>query len=221
MNAPVTTRRRLRELLSEGDVERVAHLAESRSRILGDLVPITYDADTTVAWRAVEAIGLCAARVADRDPGVGREQLRRLFWLLSEESGGICWRAPEAMAEIVRRRPDLYADWIPIVTHLLVELAEEDLRHFKPGVLWAIGTLGPLTDGQLDEVLPAIVAALDDPDPAARGMAVRALDRVGRADLLAGREDLLDDEGTVELYENRISTEVTVGSLAREARARA
>jgi len=47
---------------------------------------------------------------------------------MSEESGGICWRAPEAMAEITRRRPDLCADYVPIVVSLITEMAEEDLE---------------------------------------------------------------------------------------------
>ncbi len=213
----ITTRHRIRELLAEGDLDGIARLAEHRRRVLGDLVPLTYHSDPCIAWRAVDAMGLAAACIADHESGAVREQLRRLFWLMSEESGGICWRAPEAMAEIVRRRPALFGEYVPIIMHLLLEMAEEDLAHFRPGVLWAIGTLGDLTAGHLDEVLPAVVAALDDPDPQARGMAVRALSRTGRTDLLATRVDLLDDGASVELYEDRMPRRVSVATLARRA----
>lgn len=211
------TKREIRALLREGDLDAVARLAERRRRVLGDLVPLTYHPDACIAWRAVEAMGLAAARISDDDPDAVREQLRRLFWLITEESGAICWRAPEAMAEIVRHRPGLFGEYVPIVMHLLLEMAEEDLAHFRPGVLWAIGSLGTLAAAHLDEVLPAIVAALDDSDAQARGMAILALERVGRGDLLAGREALLDDDGAVELYEGGTPRRSSVGELTRRA----
>ncbi len=210
-------RRELLELLREGQLEEVGRLAERRRRVLGDLVPLTYHPDPCIAWRAVEAMGLAAARVSDEDPDAVREHLRRLFWLMTEESGGICWRAPEAMAEIVRHRPELFGAYVPIVVHLLLEMAEEDLAHFRPGVLWAIGTLGDLAVSHLDDVLPSIVAALDDREAQSRGMAVRALERVGRVDLLAGREALLVDDASVELYEGGEPRRSSVGALTRRA----
>lgn len=212
-------RRRLRELLAAGDLEAVARLAERRKRVLGDLLPFTYDPDPETAWRAVEAMGVVSARIAKHDPEAVRQHLRRLYWLISEESGGICWRAPEAMAEIVRRRPDLYGDYIPIILHLLVEMAEEDLAHFRAGVLWAIGRLGPVAARQVGDVLPAVVAALEQPDPAVRGMAVWALQEVGRADPLREHPGLAADEGAVELYEDGALVRTSVGGLARRSMA--
>ena len=40
-------------------------------------------------------------------------------------------------------------------------MAEEDLEHFRAGVLWAIGRLGSLAGEHAADVLPAILAALD------------------------------------------------------------
>jgi HEAT repeat protein len=210
-------RRQLRELLAAGDLQAVARLADHRTRVLGDLLPFTYDPDPRIAWRAVEATGVAGARMADRAPDAVREHLRRLYWLLSEESGGICWRAPEAMAEIVGRRPDLYGDYVPIILHLITEMAEEDLGHFRTGLLWAIGRLGEVAADEVADVLPALEAALDHPDAQVRGMAVWALAQVGRADLLDGHPDLLADEAPVDLYENGVFGPTSVGSLARRS----
>ena len=77
---------------------------------------------------------------------------------MSEESGGICWRAPEAIAEIVRRRPRMFGDYVPIVVSPIDEMAEEDLVHFRAGILWAIGRLGSLAREELDVVLGTIIA---------------------------------------------------------------
>jgi hypothetical protein len=210
-------KRTLRRLLEQRHLDEIAALAERSRRVLGLLVPLTYEADPAIAWRAIEAMGLAAARIAADDPACVREHLRRLHWLMQEESGAVCWRAPEAMAEIVRRSPVAFADYLPIVVHLLVELADEDLRHFRGGVLWAIGRLGGLAAGHVTEVLPAMVAALEDPASQVRGMAVWSLGQVGRAALLAGRGDLLADAGPVELYGEGEPARTTVGRLARDA----
>jgi HEAT repeat protein len=209
--------RELRDLLLRGDGERIAALAVDTKRVLGGLTALTYDPDPLVAWRAVEGMGLAAARIAEEDPDSVREHLRRLHWLLSEESGGICWRAPEAMAEIVRRCPDWFGDYVPIVVHLIVEMAEEDLRHFRAGVLWAIGRLGRMAAEHVPAVLPALLAALDDPDPQVRGSAVWCLGQVGRGEVLADRRTLDGDAGVVDLYEGCFLKRTTVAALAQRA----
>ncbi len=207
----------LRDLLEEGHFERIADLAAERRRVLPSLVSLTFDADPQIGWRAVEALGLAAQRVAQDDPDYVREHLRRLYWLISEESGGICWHAPEAMAEIVRHEPSLFADYLPIVVFLILNLAAEDLEHFKAGTLWAIGRLGPLAGDHLEDVHGAVAAALDDPDPQVRGTAAWCLGRVGQASTLADRSDLLSDDGAVALYKDGSIERTSVADLVRRA----
>jgi len=208
-------KKRLRQLIEQGALNEIADLASGRRRALGLLIALTFDRDPLVGWRAVEALGAAAERIAGDNPDAVLDLLRRLYWLMSEESGGICWRSPEAMAEITRRRPDLCRDYVPIVVSLLVEMAEEDLAHFRPGILWAIGRLGPVAQGKLDEVLPAIVTCLEHPDSQVRGMAAWCLGQCGRGELLAGRDGLLADEAPVTLYEDGQLVQTSVGELAR------
>lgn len=204
----------LRSLLLDRRLEDLAGLRRPR-RVLARLVALTYDADPLVGWRAVEAMGAVARALADTDPDAVREHLRKLIWLITEESGAICWRAPEAVAEIVRARPDRYADYAPIVQHLLLEMAEEDLAHFRPGILWGIGRMGEAGEEHLHDVLHAIAAALDLPDERARGMAVWALEQTGHAEVLEGRAELLADDRPVELYEDGVLATTTPGALAK------
>jgi len=211
----VTIKTRLRDLLAEGDFQLITEIAAGKRRALPVLVALTFDRDPQIAWRAVEALGTAAARVAENDTDYVREQLRRLYWLISEESGGICWHAPEAMAEIVRGRPELFADYIPIVVFLILSMAEEDLDHFKVGTLWAIGRLGSLAADHFGEVRGAVTAALDDPDPQVRGTAAWCLGRLGQSATLAGRSDLLSDQAPVTLYENQSLQQTSVGELVR------
>ena len=210
-------KKELRGLLDQGQFEQIAEMAARKKRVLGSLVSLTFDPQQQIAWRAVEAMGLAASRIAGHDPQYVHNHLRRLHWLLSEESGGICWRAPEAMAEIVRHDPELFADYVPIVVFLIRNMAEEDLDHFRAGTLWAMGRLGHVAGDHLQAVLPEITSALDDSDPQVRGMAVWCLGQVGRAKLIARRPDLSADEGPVDLYENGLLSRTSVCRLVRRA----
>jgi methylated-DNA-[protein]-cysteine S-methyltransferase len=213
----VPIKKKLHELLDQGRFEQIAAMASEKKRVLGILVSLTFDPDPQIGWRAVEAMGVTADRIAEDDPEYVRGHLRRLYWLLSEESGGICWRAPEAMAEIVRHRPKLFADYALIVVSLIREMAEEDLDHFRAGALWAIGRLGAVAGDHIQAVLSSITSALDDSDPQVRGMAVWCLGQVGQAKLLADRSDLLSDEGPVDLYEDGRLKRTSVCDLVRRA----
>ena len=191
MRIEVTMKKHLRELLEHRRTDEIAGLARSKRRALGILVSLTFDRDPVIGWRAVEAMGAATDLIAPEDPDGVRDLLRRLHWLLSEESGGICWHAPEAMAEIVARRPDMLGDYVPIVVSLIQEMAVEDLDHFRAGILWAIGRLGPVAEKPLDAVLGTIEACLDHSDPQVRGMAVWCLGQCGRPERLAQRRERL------------------------------
>jgi hypothetical protein len=208
-------------LLEARQFHQVADLALEKKRVLAGLTSLTFDADPQIGWRAVEAMGLAAQRIAEGDSDSIRDHLRRLLWLISEESGGQCWRAPEAMAEIVFRSPDLFSDYAPIVVFLIREMAEEDLERFRPGILWAIGRLATVAADQVPEVFDAIKSALDDSDPQARGMAVWCLGQLGRGGVVAERPELLDDDGAVELYEDGLLNRTSVGGLSRRVLAQA
>lgn len=208
-------KKRLRQLLEKRSFDEIANQAVRKRRVLNHLISLTFDQDAQIGWRAVQAMGVAAERIAPNDSDRVRDQVRRLYWLISEESGGICWRAPEAMAEIVRRMPDLCADYVSIIVLLLREMAEEDLAHFRVGILWAIGRLGPIAEKELAAVLPAIQACLDHDDSQVRGMAVWCLGQCGREATVLQVSHLPADEGPVEFYEDGCLSTTTVGELVR------
>ena len=207
---------RIRELLVASDLEGVAELSIKKKRVLGSLIALTFDPDLKIVWRAIEAMGMSVERLATRHKPYVKEHMRRLYWLITEEAGAVFWRAPECMAECCARLPSFFRSHIPIAFHLLETLEEEDLEHFRPGTLWAIGRLIHVAGEDLPDVLPLVVEALDRPDPQARGMAVWCLGEVGEVGTLKGRPDLLEDEGVVHLYRDRVVVETTVGGLASE-----
>jgi hypothetical protein len=206
----------LRDLLVVGKLEEIAEMAPGKKRVLGSLLALTFHSDPEVVWRAIEAMGMAAERLSEESPTFVKEHMRRLYWLITEESGGVFWRAPECMAECAARMPRLLKAHVPIAFHLIQTMEEEDLEHFRPGTLWAVGRLIDVARDELPTVLPLVIEGLDRSDPQARGMAVWCLGQVGEGKLLEGREDLAEDDGPVKLYRNRMVEDTTVARLTRE-----
>jgi hypothetical protein len=213
---PRTVKAILRGLLEEGRLEDVAQYATGEKRALGGLIALTFDTRPDVVWRAIEAMGLAVKEVAKTNKRYAKEHMRRLYWLITEEAGAIFWRAPECMAECCAQVPDLFKSHIPIAFHLLESLEDEDLEHFRPGTLWAIGRLIDLARDHLPTVLPLVIEALDRPDAQSRGMAIWCLSQVGELDPVQSRPGLLEDDGTVHIYRDRFVEELTVGELTKE-----
>lgn len=95
-----------------------------------------YHGDEAVRHRAARAFGRAVALWSGDRPELAREVLRRLFWAMNEESGSVCWGAPEAAGEILRHRPELCGDFVPLLVSLLPDPA------LRRGVLWALARLG-------------------------------------------------------------------------------
>ena len=111
----------------------------------------------------------------------------------------------------------LFGDYTPIIVGLLETMAEEDLAHFRPGVLWAIGRLGGLAEGHVEHVMPEIEAALAHDDPQVRGMAVWCLGRLGHAARLTEHAALTSDEGPVEVFADGEVVHTSVRELTAQA----
>jgi hypothetical protein len=212
------TKDQLRNCLISQDYDTIVQMAGTTTRVLSFLTALSYDDDRLTSWRAIEAIGLAAARIADDDPEPVRVHLRRMQWLLNDESGGIGWRLPEAMGEIIHHRPRLFSEFVSIVITLF-DLEEEDVAKFRPGILWAIGRMAqvmPEIDREL--AMPWVIPCLDALDPQTRGMAVWCLGYLGSVEHLIARDALLQDEGPVELYVDGQLTYTSVATLVRELR---
>ena len=212
----ISLKETLRDHLVQGNLEEIAEMATKKRKVLGSLLALTFDPDVEVVWRAIEAQGVAAERLSAENPSYVREHMRRLYWLITEESGACFWRAPECMAECGARMPRLLKSHIPIAFHLIETLEEEDLEHFRPGALWAVGRLIDIAGEDLPGVLPLVFDALKDPLSQSRGMAVWCLRQVGKGKSLAEYPALLDDEGSVQLYRNGALEETTVRRLTQE-----
>lgn len=204
----------LRTWLLRADFKTIVDYASIHKRTLSFLTALTYDQESLIGWRAVEALGLAASKIAVGDAEFVRGHLRRLFWMLTDESGSIGWRAPESIGEIIRQEPDLFKEFIPILLNLMNGEPKDTLR-FRAGWLWGVGRLANVRPDDVRAALSWITYSMDDSDPQIRGMAVWCIGEM-EYPLPAERVgDLLLDQEKVKLYLSPDIKTISIGDLAR------
>jgi hypothetical protein len=166
-----------------------------------------------LAWRAVQAFGVAAQRIAQTDPEYVRGHLRRQFWLLSDESGGIGWRAPELIGETLACCPGFFEEFVSPLIYVL-DLEAEDAPRFRAGTLWAIGRIAPGRPGVARLALPLVLPCLEAADPQARGMALWCLGQLAHRGAVPGLAGLKRDASPVEIYQDGNLWQTTVAALA-------
>ncbi len=195
-------------LLEEKEYKQLADAIIQKRSNIRYLNRLLYDPDKLIRWRAIEAIGEIADRLAGEDPEAVRVMLRKLLWTINDESGGIGWSAPECIGEIIYRRPDLFAEFASIV----LSYAEEHM--LRRGVLWAAGRIAQARPGLVREDLNVLTAFVHDSDPVVRGYTLRFLDIMREKLDFKCYSHLLEDWSIVPIYENSLLKETTVADLA-------
>ena len=195
-------RREAEALLRAEDFERrlPEWLRFPARRLIGPLLSFLCSADDLLRWRAVRVMGLVTSRLAGEDPESARVVMRRLMWSLTDESGGIGWGAPEAMAETMVNHEGLATEFAHIlVSYVGANETRLDNDLLLRGVLWGLGRLGSARPDLLRDCLPHLEPFLRSGDAALRGLAAWALARMGALTPDRARP-LLDDEAEFELY---------------------
>ena len=182
--SPRILRHRVRELLGSGDLEQV--LRELKKipprKAINSLISVFYDSDLELRSKAISAFGQVVADLANEDMESARVIMRRLMWMLNDESGGIGWGAPEAMAEAMACHPRLAEEYVRILLSYIREdgnfLEYEPLRR---GALWGIGRLAQIYPEMLIELDAAkyIRPYLEDDGPSSRELSAQSLRMLG------------------------------------------
>lgn len=186
---------------------------------ISSLIACLFRTEENIKWHAVTAVGVLMNELAQEDMEEARIVMRRLLWSMNEESGGIGWGIPEAMAEIMVINDALAQEF----GHMLVSYMREEnyleLPAMQRCLLWAIGRLSQArpelmlardTDGYLSIYLESV-------DRQVMGLAARAFGFLKVKDALPLIRQMIDDPLPVRLYENEKFIDTTVGKLAEEA----
>lgn len=103
-------------LLENSDYETIERAALENKNILSWLIGLSYDRESILSWKAIEAMGHVAKAYIEADEIEPlRNTIRKLLWSMTDESGGVGWRAAEMIGEIVYANPSLFEDIIPIL----------------------------------------------------------------------------------------------------------
>lgn len=177
-------------------------------------------ADETIKWSAIAAMGAAVARLADLDMEAARVVMRRFMWNLNDESGGIGWGTPEAMAECLANHQTLAAEY----THILVSFMREDgfFLEYPPlqqGLMWGVGRLAMVRPELLRQKNASCYLRpyLDSPDTVVRALAARASGLLRDEQALARIKSLLGNPTEIRLFLDQRLQLATADSLARQA----
>jgi len=201
----------VRELVESRQLTQLQELAKREKRVVGVLCSLLYEQDDHFRWRAIEALGSVAATVADTDLQSVRELVRRLEWLMNDESGGAGWHSPEAMAAIVVNVPPLLDTFGILLASYLRDVG------LSRGAHWAVAAVSKVRPDLFTDNVDDLTESLESNDPFIRGYAVIALASIAGDTLAEQTSNIRDDPGTLELY-TRDTGELrttTVGALVR------
>lgn len=180
-----------------------------------------------VRWRAVTGFGIVVPAITERDPEEGRVIMRRFIWMLNDESGGIGWGAPEAMAEVMAASQLLADEYLHMLVSYTLDDGPELFQHgnflehdiLQEGVLWGICRVAPLYP---DQVLALGVADkcggyFPSERSGIRGLTCRLSGLLALSRYRRQLVELTADQAVVRIYEDGVLREYRVADLAEQA----
>ncbi|MFC1836619.1 DVU0298 family protein [Thermodesulfobacteriota bacterium] len=176
------------------------------------------NSDERVRHRGVTAMGVVVAELAKTDREAARIIMRRHMWTLNDESGGIGWGAPEAMAEIMVRDERMALEY----SLMLVSYLDEDgnfleYEVLQRGLLWGLARLASARWGLLRHAGPLLEKYLDSRDATVRGFGALNIGLLNVGPAEPKLRSMLGDRAPVRYYWDDMLTETSAGDLVREA----
>ncbi len=107
----------LKRLLSENDFDIAIDEIKQYpvKQAINPLISFLCSGEKQLEQNAIKAIGIVVSKLANENVESARVIMRRLMWSLNDESGGIGWGAPEAMAEIMTKNAKLADEYYKIL----------------------------------------------------------------------------------------------------------
>lgn len=184
-------------------------------QVVNPLLSYLFHPEELLKWRAVTAIGVVVAHLADSDMESARNIMRRLIWSLNDESGGIGWGSAEAMGEIMARHERLAVEFACLlVSYIRPDGNPLENGLLERGVLWGIGRLALSRPRMLEGCAAFVLPYLESADGVHRGLATWILHGMSVQLSPTLLQRLREDPSEVTLYENGTLIRCTVGDLA-------
>jgi hypothetical protein len=198
-------------LLEKKSYDTLSKLSLTDKKTITILISLSYDKNSRMSWRAMEAIGLASKEISRANPETVRNVAGRLLWMLRDESGGIGWSVPEILGEIVRNNPVLCSDFAPIIASFHEE------KMLCAGVLWAMGRIGYINAETVSYAAPIARSYLRSEDEKLRGYAAWALGEMKVGEFSAELENMKNDPSLVRFYADGELKDRNVGEIVSAA----
>jgi len=207
----VAEKERVMKALEENDLPLLLSLArEKKQAIFRLLISLTYDKESLICWRSIEAIGVIAGSIKEKDPETVRSLAQRLLWMMRDESGNNAWSAPEMLGEIVRNCPGQLADIAPIIASF------HDEEILRKGVLRAVMRIGEKRPDLIDVSVLPLAEYLQDFDATVRAYTVIIIRVFSLSGLALDVKKLVGDESRIKIYADGDLRTFDIGKLAEE-----
>lgn len=185
-------------------------------KIVNVLISFFCDKNILLKWRAVSAMGVVVSVMAETSMEDARVIMRRLMWMLNEESGGIGWGAPEAMGEIMAKCRKLAEEY----NRILISYADEHGNYIEhaplmKGVLWGIGRLSETWPDLAQAAAPHTRNFLFSHEPFNRGLAAIIIHSLNDPESNERLEQLKLDKAEITIYSDGSLNTCMVCDFAR------
>jgi hypothetical protein len=218
--------------------DRVVEVCRSSDRAEFDLMIRTYSpaklvnplfaclchTEDAVRWSAIELFGIVVGELVRDDIEKGRVIMRRCLWMLNDESGGVGWGVPEAMATAMAGNRRLAGEYCHMVISYALDDGPEPFQHgnflelprLQEGVLWA---LCRLADAFPDLLAPRLhdrflIPYFASSSATVRGLACMLCGMLGLFQYTSQLRSLTTDESRITIYWQKEFHEYSLMELA-------
>lgn len=214
-------KKQIKQILLKSAIDETHEILNelSHEQLISSLMGLLFDPDELVKFRAVDSIGYAASIIAEKNIEKVRIIMRRLMWTLNEESGGIGWGSPEAMAAIAADSKKIYDEFAKIIISYIDPLSPSFLDHkeLHPGIAWGIGRLGEKNKKTGELASYMLKKIILDTDPRIRGLGVWACGTCKISEAANTLEQLIKDKSEFLIYRNRELKKLTIAEAAKTA----
>jgi hypothetical protein len=207
----------IHDILTDADfIQRIGEILLLPGRkVVNYLFSNLYSKEELVKWRSVTAMGEVVSAIADSDMESARVVMRRLIWNLNDESGGIGWGSPEAMAEIIAKHDKLGKEYNRILISYINKkgnfLENEVLQQ---GVLWGIGRIADTKPQLVIDSFPLLLPYIESRNSLSRGLAAKAMVAIDHEKAKPALLFLKNDNSIIKIYENGKMIDFSISQIA-------
>ena len=194
--------------------------------VINPLFTCLCNTQPVIRWHAVSMFGRVVQGIAKQNLEDARVVMRRFLWMLNDESGGIGWGVPEAMAEVMCNNDTLAEEYVNMLVSYTLDDGPEihqdgnflELPQLQQGVLWGLVRLSfshaeLLLEHKVDKNLEPYFHSAD---ATVQGLVCYLADLLGLQRYKNHASELCHSKKAFNLYTDGAFYHLTVGEVASD-----